>query len=101
MVLWSKRDDYDHSRPFFFWACGIAYIEVLRSRRKLSAEQLRFDAAMLESITEEFVSQGDLFNDRQEALLQCLSQLNPDEQSLIQARYTTKWSVEQIASASC
>ncbi len=99
MVLWNKRDVYDHARPFFSWACGIAYIEVMRSRRRLSAEKLRFDAALLESVSDEFIRQGDLLDDRQESLRHCLDQLNPDERRLIKARYHEEWSVEKLAAA--
>ncbi len=97
LVLWNKREEFDHSRPFFPWACGIAYVEVMRSRRRVSTDRLCFDAALLENISSEFVKQADLLDDREEALRKCLDRLNPDERQLIQARYSDDWSVEDLA----
>ncbi len=97
LVLWNKREEFDLSRPFFPWACGIAYVEVMRSRRRVSADRLCFDAALLENISSEFVKQADLLDDRQEALRKCLDRLTPSERQLIQARYSHDWSVEDLA----
>lgn len=99
MTLWNKRDAYDPARPFFSWACGVAYIEIMRSRRRVSTEKLRFDVALLESISEEFVRQGDLLDDRQESLRKCLDRLDADERRLIQARYSGGWSISELATA--
>ena len=98
MALWRKRSDYDHSQPFFSWACGMAFIEVLRSRRKIATEKLRFDAALLESISEEAVHQSELLEDRKEALRKCLRQLNSDDFRLIESRYSDGLAIEELCS---
>ena len=97
MALWKKRSAYDPNRPFFPWACGIAFVEVMRSRRKLATDKLLFDVALLESISEEFVHQGDLLDDRKEALRKCLGQLNVDDRHLIEARYREGCPIDELS----
>ena len=34
LALWEKFDEFDPQRDFHRWACGVAYISVLRHRRR-------------------------------------------------------------------
>ena len=98
MALWKKRSAYDHNRPFFPWACGIAFVEVMRSRRKMATDKLRFDVALLESVSDEFNRQGDLLDDRRDALRNCLARLSSKDRRLIEIRYGDGGSMDEMTS---
>ena len=40
--LWRKWSEFDRERDFFRWACGVAFIEVLRYRRKTASQRMWF-----------------------------------------------------------
>lgn len=42
-TLWEKWDQYDASRPFRPWALGMAHIEVLKWRQRLTLWRQNFD----------------------------------------------------------
>src|SRR5262245_25737660 len=59
--LWRKWAEYDPNRDFFRWACGIAFIEVLRHRRRHASRRLWFSEELLETLAAEFVEQSDWY----------------------------------------
>ena len=48
--LWRKWPEFDPERDFFRWACGIAFIEVLRFRRKTASQRLWFSEELIETL---------------------------------------------------
>ena len=42
LILWNKFDDYDRSRSFLSWACGVARLEVCNFLRSRGRQRLYF-----------------------------------------------------------
>ena len=97
ITLWSKRDQFDRDRPFYAWAYGVAFLEVLRHRRRRATDRLCFGEPVLEQIAEEFVHQGGRFDDRREALAGCLGRLGEDDRWLFESRYRDGMPADQLS----
>ncbi|MEN1678290.1 MAG: sigma-70 family RNA polymerase sigma factor [Planctomycetota bacterium] len=97
--LWRKREQYDPSRDFYKWACGFAYIEVLRCRRKTAKSRLWFDEPTMRVLADELEKSSVTESVRGEALRSCLAKLPMGERELVEARYTHDRSVPEIGDA--
>jgi RNA polymerase sigma-70 factor, ECF subfamily len=95
--LWRKWPEFDQQRDFFRWACGIAFIEVLRFRRKNASQRLWFSDELIETLAVEFVDSSDLYDLRTAALQSCLEKLGERDRKIIEARYRGGASAEQVA----
>ena len=95
--LWRKWPEFDLQRDFFRWACGIAFIEVLRFRRKTASRRLWFNEALMETLAVEFVDDSELYKMRTAALQSCLEKLCERDRKIIEARYRGGASAEQVA----
>ena len=87
IALWRKWGDFDQSRDFYRWACGVAHIEVLRHRRKHASQRLFFAEDLMIEIAEEVLRQSEIIDLRGEALARCLQKLNDESRQLIEHRY--------------
>lgn len=96
-VLWEKRRNYDSSRDFFPWACGVVLIEVLRHRRKKATEKLLFDETLINTLAAEYLKHSEELERRQELLHHCVSKLNDEDRQLLDERYQRNIKPKQIA----
>ena len=48
LVLWQKMQQFDATRSFFHWACGIAFNEVRNVLTTQRRSRLHFDAELVE-----------------------------------------------------
>jgi RNA polymerase sigma-70 factor (ECF subfamily) len=96
-VLCDHFDDYDPEKPFFPWACGIAWRKVLSHRRY--ASRLKFMAGdelgglLAESLTAEIAR----VDPRIDELRACLESLKPESREMIEQHYYKEKEVKQIA----
>ena len=95
--LWRKWSEFDPQRDFFRWACGIAFIEVLRFRRKTASQRLWFSEELMETLAVEFVDDAERGDMRAAALQACLEKLSERERKIIEARYRAGASAEKLA----
>ena len=99
VALWKRRDAYDRSRDFFRWACGVALIEVLRYRRKMANDRLRFDDALINTLSMEYLERSDDTEARHAALADCLKKLSSNDYWLITSRYSVGTRVPELAAS--
>jgi RNA polymerase sigma-70 factor, ECF subfamily len=88
LVLWGKFDDFDRSRSFFAWACGVARFEAANFVRAL-ARQRRFfgeELSLLLIAAHEEMADDEL-DDRRTALGRCVDKLNPADRELLTECY--------------
>jgi RNA polymerase sigma-70 factor (ECF subfamily) len=95
--LWRKWPEFDPQRDFFRWACGIAFIEVLRYRRKTASQRMWFSEELMETLAVEFVDDSELYELRTAALQSCLEKLGERDRKIIEARYRDGASAQQVA----
>lgn len=100
LVMWQKFSDYDRSRSFFSWACGIARYEAYNFRRARVADRIlsRSELPELLAITLENLDQ-DPSQERLSALRNCLQALPEQEHSFIRQIYWEGRSFDSVAQA--
>ena len=92
LVAWRILDRYDRQLPFGPWVRGIAGKLLLNHRRKLGRSRVHFcDEVVLGHIDEGFrqVAQlhGDTFDEKLDALRDCLSKLTGPQRESIRLHY--------------
>jgi RNA polymerase sigma-70 factor, ECF subfamily len=97
VALWRKWSEYDPQRDFFRWACGIAFIEVLRYRRRTASERLWFSEELMETLAVEFLSDSAVYEQRTVALQGCLEKLPARDRKIIEARYRNGATIQAVA----
>jgi RNA polymerase sigma-70 factor, ECF subfamily len=97
LALWQKFPEFDPHRDFFRWACGVAYVAVLRFRRSTAKDKLWFNEELLELMSNDLLEREDTREFRRQALHQCIKKLDSSERRLIDARYSAGASVESVA----
>jgi RNA polymerase sigma-70 factor (ECF subfamily) len=97
MALWRKRDEYDLTRDFFRWSCGIALVEVLRYRRKVATSKLLFDEALMTTLAAEYIDQIEDVDRRRSALADCMQKLSHQDRRILDARYRSGAPAAEIA----
>ena len=88
MILWRKFDQYDRSRGFVAWACGVARFEVSNFLRTRGRSRLYFsDDLNLLLIEAQAEVASDEVDGRREALTQCVDKLRERDRELVREAY--------------
>jgi RNA polymerase sigma-70 factor (ECF subfamily) len=100
-TLWEKFDEY---RPgpeasFRTWALRIAQIEVLRYRQRTGRRHKLFSDHLYDVLDANVLAAADSFNPRLNFLDDCYRKLSEEDRCLVDARYRTNSTVEEIAAA--
>lgn len=98
LALWRKRDEIHDVANFPAWACRVAYYEVLAFRKRAARDKLvfSFDDELLASLANE--AEGTPWQDSRGAQLQaCLRTLSHQSRELLQLRYATSLSVDEMS----
>lgn len=97
VTAWQKRADFQPGTSFFAWASKIAYFHVLSHRRKMSRDRLVFDDEVLDYLAERQMEREEEVSRRGLALKSCLEKLPATQKQLVEQRYATGGSVQDIA----
>lgn len=96
VTAWEKFPEYDPSRDFVKWACGIARLKILE-QYKSAGHHLVQSEELLDTIANEVQRQSKSQELRHEALRECLSKLKLKQKYLIQVHYQDGISLKSIA----
>jgi RNA polymerase sigma-70 factor, ECF subfamily len=100
LVLWDKFDQFDPSRSFVGWACGVARYEVLNFLRARSRDRLYFsDELSLALIEAQEELEQEHLEDRRMALAGCMKKLRDRDKDLLEACYIRSTGVQDAARA--
>jgi RNA polymerase sigma-70 factor, ECF subfamily len=98
LVLWKKWQQFDPSRDFVAWACGIAHHEVRNFLRKhRDRGRIHLSEDVMEAVAQVRLELSDLLEERRLALRHCLDQLEPTNRALLERCYAGKDSIKTIA----
>jgi RNA polymerase sigma-70 factor (ECF subfamily) len=94
----THEEKYDPSRPFMFWARGVARHCVLRFYRTRGRDKLVFDEELMDSLADEIpcVTDERPLEDLMR-LEQCLKRLVPKQREVITAHYMRGEPVKDVA----
>ncbi|MEO0477666.1 MAG: sigma-70 family RNA polymerase sigma factor [Planctomycetota bacterium] len=96
LVIWRKADAFEEGTNFIAWAFSIARYQVLAHRQKIARDKLVFDDELLVGIADIF-DEEDQFDERQDALADCIEQIAPNHRNLLRIRYSDGQPVKEIA----
>ncbi|MBX3464386.1 MAG: sigma-70 family RNA polymerase sigma factor [Planctomycetes bacterium] len=102
LVAWRILDRYDRRLPFGPWVRGIAAKLILNHRRKLGRRRVHFcDEQMLGHLDDGFRDfarlQGDSFDQKLDALRDCLDRLSGPQRESIRLHYEHGLHCKEIA----
>jgi RNA polymerase sigma-70 factor (ECF subfamily) len=98
LVLWDKYEQFDSTRSFMGWACGVARYEVLNFLRARSRNRLYFSDALNLALIEAHESlEEELVEDRRDALAGCMKKLRARDQELLEACYGRSVRIPELA----
>lgn len=96
VVLWEKFDEFDSSRDFRKWACGVARFEVLAFLRDRARDRHIFDESLLVTLADEAVA-DETGEARRAALESCLAKLQPRQREIALAAYEPGMRIDVLA----
>ena len=100
LVLWDKFDQFDSSRSFVSWACGVARFEVLNFLRARGRDRLYFsDELSLALIEAQEELEQERLEERRLALAGCMKKLRDPDKDLLEACYERSGGVRDVAMA--
>jgi RNA polymerase sigma-70 factor, ECF subfamily len=88
-TIWTKRTDFESGTNFKAWAFSIARFEVLNYRKQQARDaRLVFSDELEQTIATELADAPDDFQDRHDALQDCLRKLRHEDRELLLHRYS-------------
>jgi RNA polymerase sigma-70 factor (ECF subfamily) len=99
LVLWDKFDQFDPSRSFVGWACGVARYEVLNFLRARSRDRLLYlsDELSLALIEAQEELEHERLEERRTVLAGCMKKLRDRDKALLEACYDRSAGVREVA----
>ena len=97
LVLLRKAKDFQPGTSFSAWARRVAYFEVLTQRRTIGRERILFDGDLLEKMANTAEHRSDQYEDRREALIECMRRLPEKLRAMLTERYVDQKGVIRIA----
>jgi RNA polymerase sigma-70 factor, ECF subfamily len=97
LILWEKREGYDHTRSFVAWSYGIARNVALDFIRKNRASRATLSPELITKVEEVRLRVGDVLQRQGEALQHCLERLSENQRSFVMNCYGTDVPMVQVA----
>jgi RNA polymerase sigma-70 factor (ECF subfamily) len=100
LVLWKKFKEYEPGTDFARWACRVAYYEVLKVHRKEAQSERLFSDEFIEMLAADCERTMCEWDDRQQALRECMKKLNDRDRQLVRSRYEPGATTRSVAESS-
>ncbi|MFM7604650.1 MAG: sigma-70 family RNA polymerase sigma factor [Prosthecobacter sp.] len=97
--LWEKAADWDAETEFLPWAFAVARFVALSHMRDRMRDRLVFDDDVVLTMAQETESVATEFEERREALANCMRKLKAEQRGILHAHYLTGRTVREIATA--
>lgn len=98
--LWQKAADWDPDMEFLPWAFTVARFTILSYYRDQKRDRLTFDEDVIQAMAVEIEEAATAFDNRREALANCIKKLDQTQRALLHDHYTVSQSLREIAGAS-
>ena len=96
--LWEKRSEFVLGTNFKAWAFSVARFEVLNHRKSQARNsKLVFSSDLEDVFTSELADSELNFQERLDALRECLTKLKPQDRQLLMHRYSSPGGLEEYA----
>lgn len=96
--LWEHFGDYDPQRPFLPWANRFVYRQVQMHRRSQTTRgKYFFNDETIEQLASDSDDSFEQSQAMEKALQRCLETISPRQRELIEQRYTSKGTLQELA----
>ena len=95
--LWEEFDKFVPGTNFAAWATRVAHFQVLTWRKTMSRSRLVFDPHVIETLAQEPHWGDEGFDERQQALGECLSELPAHNRDLLRRCYAQGRKIKDVA----
>jgi len=97
LTLLKKARNFQPGTNFTAWSFRIAYFEVLTWRRRHGRDRIHFDDELVESLAATVETVSSDYEERLEALRECVRELPERQREVVERRYLRAESVQAIA----
>jgi RNA polymerase sigma-70 factor (ECF subfamily) len=97
LVLWEEWAQFDSTRSFISWACGIARHRVLQHQAKPERRWEGLSEQVIAMVSEDCDKMQDALYERSKALVLCVEQLKAWQRQLLETCYSSGASINAIA----
>jgi RNA polymerase sigma-70 factor (ECF subfamily) len=97
--LWQKAADWDPETNFLPWAFTVARYTILSHYRDKKRDRLIFDEDVMEAMATETERAASAYEDRKEALANCMKKVSDKQLRLLNCHYTMNQSLREIAAS--
>jgi RNA polymerase sigma-70 factor, ECF subfamily len=97
LLLWQKRSQYDPSRDFLRWACGIAHNLVRNHLRRHRHEKVYLSDGLMEKLCEVRHAAAKRIETKLQRLTDCLDRLAPEQRELLELCYLGTEPIKTVA----
>ena len=97
LILWQKRAQFDGSRDFLRWACGIARNEVRNFQRRQAARRMVFSEELINSLAVVRLDAQPLLEKRRAMLAACAEKLDSTARKLFECCYSGACTIQSVA----
>lgn len=97
VALWRDFHKYSPGTDFGAWARQVARNRVLAHGKKRQTDRHHFSSELAQELVQQSENEDHLLVGRKQALTGCMQKLDTDEQSLIQVRYSSNMTVQELA----
>ncbi len=97
VVLWQKFGEFDPTRDFKNWACGIARNKALALLRDRKRDRHIFDDELVNRLADETLAMEQRHFTQREALDACLQKLPAAQREMVLAAYTKGTRMDELA----
>lgn len=96
-VMLESESQYDPSRDFLSWACGVLRYRVLARVRDRGRERLCFDSELVETLAQQMANREADGDQRSNWLRNCYEKLTEHQRMMLDLRYESGATVESMS----
>jgi RNA polymerase sigma-70 factor (ECF subfamily) len=97
LVLWRKHGEFDPSRDFLRWACGIAHNLIRNFRKQHRRERVALSDALLDRLASLRDTARQRLDAQLEWLVRCLDELPPHQRETLELCYLGGQPIGEVA----
>jgi len=97
LILWQKWEQFDSSREFLPWACGIAHNEVRNFLRTRGRNRVMLSEKLMGELADVRLDSQPLLDQRRDFLIECIKKLEFLARELLERCYAGRESMKVIA----
>jgi len=98
LTAWQERGRYDSGRDLFAWLCGIARNHIRHHIRAAYRTRAILDPDLIDQLADRLLDDDSYFQERQNALTECLDKLPAKTRTLIEQVYGADRTIKDVAS---